>query len=156
MDVSKNKGNTQKRMVYNGKPLLKWMIWGKTHHLRKHPYTNMCILEATFHFNHVFFREVSKILPLCGHTHRTAVHMANSCHDTWLFGTPPQKKNSSPSWEKKTWSPGAKLIVSVLMFFGCSVWEIKIVWVQYQSETLRSTLVQMAWNIKDIKVPPVM
>ena len=37
MGVSKNRG-TPKWMVYNGKPLLKWMIWGY-HYFRKHPYT---------------------------------------------------------------------------------------------------------------------
>ena len=31
MGVSKNRG-TPKWMVYNGKPLLTWMIWGKTHY----------------------------------------------------------------------------------------------------------------------------
>ena len=36
MGVSKNRG-TPNWMVYNGKPHLKWMIWGY-HHLRKHPY----------------------------------------------------------------------------------------------------------------------
>ena len=35
MGVSKN-GGTPKWMVYNGKPLLKWMIWGY-HYFRKHP-----------------------------------------------------------------------------------------------------------------------
>jgi len=35
--VSKNRG-TPKWMVYNGKPLFKWMIWGY-HYFRKHPYT---------------------------------------------------------------------------------------------------------------------
>ena len=34
--VSKNRG-TPKWMVYNGKTLLKWMIWGY-HHFRKHPH----------------------------------------------------------------------------------------------------------------------
>ena len=35
LGVSKNRG-TPKRMVYNGKTLLKWMIWGY-HYFRKHP-----------------------------------------------------------------------------------------------------------------------
>ena len=35
MGVSKNRG-TPKWMVYNGKPLLKWIIWGY-HYFRKHP-----------------------------------------------------------------------------------------------------------------------
>ena len=26
----------------NGKPLLKWMIWGKTHYFWKHPCTEFC------------------------------------------------------------------------------------------------------------------
>jgi len=30
-------GKPPKWMVYNGKPLLKWMIWGD-HYFRKHPY----------------------------------------------------------------------------------------------------------------------
>ena len=30
----------QSSMVYNGKPLLKWMIWGY-HYSRKHPYDTM-------------------------------------------------------------------------------------------------------------------
>ena len=38
MGVSKNRG-TPKWMVYSGKPLLKWMIWGY-HYFRKHPYTS--------------------------------------------------------------------------------------------------------------------
>ena len=36
MGVSKNRG-TPKWMVYNGKPLLRWMIWGY-HYFRKHSY----------------------------------------------------------------------------------------------------------------------
>ena len=36
MAVSEN-GGTPKWMVYNGKPLLKWMIWGYPY-FRKHPY----------------------------------------------------------------------------------------------------------------------
>ena len=36
MGVSKNRG-TPKWMAYNGKPLLKWMIWGY-HYFWKHPY----------------------------------------------------------------------------------------------------------------------
>ena len=28
MNVSKNRGGPAKWMVYNGQPLLKWMIWG--------------------------------------------------------------------------------------------------------------------------------
>ena len=36
MGVSKNR-DTPKWMVYNGKPLLKWMIW-RYDHFRKHPY----------------------------------------------------------------------------------------------------------------------
>ena len=28
LGVSKNRGKTPKWMVYNGKPYLKWMIWG--------------------------------------------------------------------------------------------------------------------------------
>ena len=35
LDVSENSG-TPKWMVYNGNPLLKWMIWGH-HYFRKHP-----------------------------------------------------------------------------------------------------------------------
>ena len=38
MGISKNRG-TPKWMVYNGKPLLKWMIWGYLY-FRKHPYDN--------------------------------------------------------------------------------------------------------------------
>ena len=37
LGVSKNRG-TPKWMVYNGKTLLKWMIWGY-HYFRKHPFT---------------------------------------------------------------------------------------------------------------------
>ena len=36
LGVSKKCG-TPKWMVYNGKPYIFWMIWGETHHLRKHP-----------------------------------------------------------------------------------------------------------------------
>ena len=32
-------GVSPKLMFYNGKPYLKWMIWGY-HHLRKHPYVS--------------------------------------------------------------------------------------------------------------------
>ena len=45
MDVSENSG-TQKWMVYNGKTLLKWMIWGY-HYFWKHPYIWRCC-----HFDH--------------------------------------------------------------------------------------------------------
>ena len=39
MGVSKNRGGLPKWMVYNGKPLLKWMMWGYNYHyFRKHPY----------------------------------------------------------------------------------------------------------------------
>ena len=44
MGVSKNLG-TSKWMVYNGKPYLKWMIWGE-HHFRKHPYFTMLPVMA--------------------------------------------------------------------------------------------------------------
>ena len=39
LDVSKNK-DTRKWMAYDGKPLLKWMIWGY-HYFRKHPVLKM-------------------------------------------------------------------------------------------------------------------
>ena len=44
MVVSKNRG-TPKWMVYNGKPLLKWMIWGY-HYFWKHPYINVMIAQV--------------------------------------------------------------------------------------------------------------
>ena len=37
MGVSENRG-IPKWMVYNGKPLLRWMIWGETHYFWKHLY----------------------------------------------------------------------------------------------------------------------
>ena len=45
MGVSKNNG-TPKWMVYNGKPYLKWIIWGY-HHFWKHLYISTVI----FHFS---------------------------------------------------------------------------------------------------------
>jgi len=48
MGVSKNRG-TPKWMVYNGKTLLKWMIWGY-HHFRKPPYE----INKIWVKNHVF------------------------------------------------------------------------------------------------------
>ena len=44
--VSKNRG-TPKWMVYNGKPLLKWMIWGY-HYFRKHPDPFSAISSCNF------------------------------------------------------------------------------------------------------------
>ena len=46
MGVSKNRG-TPKWMVYNGKPLLKWMIWGY-HYFRKHPDPFSAISSCNF------------------------------------------------------------------------------------------------------------
>ena len=37
--VASENGGTPKWMIYNGKPLFKWMIWGY-HYFWKHPYTN--------------------------------------------------------------------------------------------------------------------
>ncbi len=34
-------------MVYNGKPLSKWMIWGKNRYFWKHPYTFHVLLTQT-------------------------------------------------------------------------------------------------------------
>ena len=45
LDVSENRG-TPKWMVYNGKPLLKWMIWGH-HYFRKHPF--VCFVYKTIY-----------------------------------------------------------------------------------------------------------
>ena len=49
--VSKNKG-TSKWMVYNGKPYLKWMIWGKTPLFLE---TSMCFLWTLCHSLFVLF-----------------------------------------------------------------------------------------------------
>ena len=46
-NVSKNRG-TPKWMVYNGKTLLKWMIWGAHPYIWKHPYL-CCICFIIFH-----------------------------------------------------------------------------------------------------------
>ena len=54
LGVSKNSG-TAKWMVYDGKPLLKWMIWGHDC-FRKHPSVTilvvciLCVLESLFFF----------------------------------------------------------------------------------------------------------
>ena len=48
MGVSKNKG-TPKWMVYNGKTLLKWMIWGD-HYFWKPPTSVSCSWLVVFHF----------------------------------------------------------------------------------------------------------
>ena len=50
-------GVTPKWMVYNGKPHLKWMIWGETHHFRKPAIYGLVITpknEASIG-SHVFF-----------------------------------------------------------------------------------------------------
>ena len=44
MGVSKNK-STPKWMVYNGKPLLKWMIWGYPY-FWTHPYIDRCVFKV--------------------------------------------------------------------------------------------------------------
>ena len=148
MGVSENKG-APKKGCYNGKPYWNGWFGGKTHHFRKHPYTNMCILKQLF----------------------TSTSLSTSFEDPpFVWPHPPDSGSYGKllPWYLAVWNP-PKIAVRVgkkksdpqvqtdsfrVELFRCSVWELKLF--DYPSETLRSTLVQMAWNIKDIKVPPLM
>ena len=61
MGVSRNRG-TPKWMVYNGKPLLKWMIWGYHYFKRKHP--NVASLSAgVWIYEYLMFSHMSVFVP---------------------------------------------------------------------------------------------
>ena len=54
LDVSKNKG-TRKWMAYDGKPLLKWMIWGYIPLFSETSSFKDVLIHLDFGIRHVFF-----------------------------------------------------------------------------------------------------
>ena len=82
MGVSKNRG-TPEWMVYNGKPLLKWMIWG-------YPYFRK-------HRNGIFFPTISEMMGFYSQFLPQTLKIFRFFRDRWTHGLPPL----NDEWVKK-------------------------------------------------------
>ena len=121
MDVSKNRG-TPKWMVYNGKPLLKWMIWRAHPYFRKHPHGTIGINGVSDSFEQ-FHSRMSDL--------RSAIELPE------VFGT---KVQSLPYFHQR-FSYFLKPVIYVISRYG-----LKLVWISVVTRFPREKRRSSKWK----------
>ena len=110
MGVSKNRGKTPKWMIYHGNPWLKWMIWGETHHLMKHPYQPCRAFPqflSTVRLSKSTHLGVTGTQSWTDYTHATL----QSPNDLYFFKITTPKKRPFPIETRVIWVPSMYIIV---------------------------------------------